>query len=94
MADLTTFMCRLSGNLEASTSWNTKGPSKPPNGKPLPFYQPKREHVPEMTWKYKFHHTKHVRGSQKQTVSALYTLLTLDFDNSLPTQAETSCQEI
>jgi hypothetical protein len=30
--NLTTFMCRLSRNLEASTSWNPKGLSKPVMG--------------------------------------------------------------
>jgi hypothetical protein len=30
--NLTTFMCQLSGNLEASTSWNSQGLSRPVMG--------------------------------------------------------------
>jgi hypothetical protein len=37
--NLTTFMCRLSWNLEASTSWNPQGLSRPHNGIALPFTQ-------------------------------------------------------
>ena len=35
--NLTTFMCRLSLNLETSTSWNSQGPVQVCNGTALPF---------------------------------------------------------
>ena len=42
--NLTIFMCRLSWNLGASTSWNPQGLSRPRNGIALPFT------CPSMTW--------------------------------------------
>jgi hypothetical protein len=39
MADLTIFMCRLSRNLGASTSWNPLGLSRPVRGIDLPLLQ-------------------------------------------------------
>ena len=82
--NLTTFMCRLSRNSGASTSWNPKDLSRPVAGK-LYLYLTLL-HSLDIYVLDRVHYSEHVRSSSSRVVS-LYKLIIKDQERVIKTDS-------